>query len=108
MTVQSTTNERVLFKYVLSGENMMTQLEKKYYNLIIHLQTQSSADNGKVDDDWDESCEAAFWYFVQNDPYWSKQNIQDQQRYVAACILKITIYVELFWESLLTTNQDMT
>jgi hypothetical protein len=108
MSNQSLTNEDILAVHVFRGNKMMSTLERKYYNLVIYLQTESSVNGGRVDDNWDDSCEAAFWYFIRNDPYWSKQNTLDQQRYVDACILKITIYVELFWESLLTANQDMT
>lgn len=101
MSNQSITNEDVFIVHLFSSDEMMTPLERKCYNSVIDILVRTGANGGEIDDEWTEDCEAAFWHFVENDPYWSNQGIKDQKRFVAASTLKVSIFVELFFESLI-------
>ena len=101
MINQSLSNEDILFNHVLSGKEMMTKLEKECREFVINLLVTHSNKNLR-DHGWGKDCEFAFIDFVRKDPFWSQQSEQVQKRFIAFSVVKVSIFVELFFESMMS------
>lgn len=101
MLSQSITNEDLLLTYVLGGEEMMTKLEKECQTFVINLLVTHSS-NSTRSARWDKDCEFAFWDFVRNDSYWSEQSTEVQKRFVCMSVTKVSIYIELYFDQLMS------
>lgn len=100
MIKQSLTAEN-LFSISVLGNEMMANLEKECYQFVLDLLMKNKFQKSNLDGGWSKDIQVAICHFVQTDPYWSQQDPVLQTRFAIASVVKISIYIELYFENIL-------
>jgi hypothetical protein len=107
MIRQSLTAENIFFISVF-GNEMLTKLEKECYQFVLDSLIKNKFEKSNLDGGWSKDIQVAFCHFVQNDRYWSKQDPVLQTRFAVMSVVKISIYVELYFENFLRDHNTHT
>jgi hypothetical protein len=100
MIGQSLTYEN-LFSVSVLGNEMLTKLERECYQFVLDSLMKNKLQKSNLDGGWSKDIQVAFCHFVQNDPYWSQQDPVLQTRFAIMSVVKVSIYIELFFENLI-------
>jgi hypothetical protein len=100
MLSQSLTAENIFSMSVL-GSEMLTKLEKECYQFVLDSLIKNKFNKSNLDGGWSKDIQVAFCHFVQTDPYWSQQDPIIQTRFAIMSVVKVSVYIELFFENLI-------
>lgn len=98
--ISQSLNAESIFSASVLGKEMLSKLEKECYQFVLDYIQKNSFHKNSLDGGWSKDIQVAFCHFVQNDPYWSQQDPVIQTRFAVMSVVKVSIYIELFFEQL--------